>query len=101
MNYRVQSRHTETDADGRTFAPGEVITDLNTEADYNKRKIAGGVYVAEQPKAEAGATDAAVGLAEESGVDLTGIEGTGSGGRITKDDVEAAIEAEAETEKGD
>ena len=32
-------------------------------------------------------------MAEESGVDLAGIEGTGSGGRITKQDVEQSVTA--------
>ena len=36
------------------------------------------------------ATDAARELAETEGIDLTAIEGTGSEGRITKSDVEAA-----------
>lgn len=39
------------------------------------------------------ATSAAVELASEIGVDLRSVEGTGSGGRITKSDVEAAVGA--------
>lgn len=37
------------------------------------------------------ATDAARALADESNIDLTTIDGTGAEGRITKDDVTAAI----------
>lgn len=39
------------------------------------------------------ATDAAKKYAEEKGVDLSGLVGTGSGGNITKGDVELAIKA--------
>lgn len=42
---------------------------------------------------EPDATPAAARLAAESGVDLALIKGTGSGGRITVTDIEAAIEA--------
>lgn len=41
---------------------------------------------------ELNATDAARREARERGVDLTGVEGTGSGGRITIDDVRNAVE---------
>lgn len=44
------------------------------------------------PDAE-GATDAAVELAAELGVNLTEVEGTGRDGRITVADVRAAAEA--------
>ena len=37
------------------------------------------------------ATDAAIELAKENEVDLSTIEGTGSGGRILKSDVERAL----------
>lgn len=42
---------------------------------------------------EPDATPAAARLANESGVDLALIKGTGAGGRITVTDVEASIEA--------
>lgn len=38
------------------------------------------------------ATEAAAALADEKGVDLTEIEGTGAHGRITKADVEKVAE---------
>lgn len=41
------------------------------------------------------ATDAARQLAADSNIDLADVEGTGSGGRITVDDVRVAIEARA------
>jgi pyruvate/2-oxoglutarate dehydrogenase complex dihydrolipoamide acyltransferase (E2) component len=39
---------------------------------------------------DAGVTEAAKALAEEEGVDLTAVEGSGKGGKVTKDDVAAA-----------
>lgn len=39
------------------------------------------------------ATDAAVAYAKDQNVDLADVKGTGSGGRITKDDVEAYVKA--------
>ena len=42
------------------------------------------------------ATEAARELAEAEGLDLSEIEGTGSGGRVTKGDVEDALDARAE-----
>ena len=52
------------------------------------------------PEAEAVAeidiTDAARKLAEENGIDLAGLEGSGAGGRILKGDVEKAIRARAD-----
>lgn len=40
------------------------------------------------------ATDAARKLADELGLDITEVDGTGKDGKVTKDDVEAAAEAE-------
>ena len=52
------------------------------------------------PEAEAAPeiniTDAARKLAEENGIDLAGLEGSGAGGRILKGDVEKAIRAQAD-----
>lgn len=39
------------------------------------------------------ATDAAVALAEENGIDLATVNGTGNNGRIGKPDVQAAIDS--------
>lgn len=48
---------------------------------------------ARRAEPESGATDAAVELADELGVDITAVEGTGKGGKITVADVRAASEA--------
>jgi pyruvate/2-oxoglutarate dehydrogenase complex dihydrolipoamide acyltransferase (E2) component len=45
----------------------------------------------QEGNAEIDATDAARELANENGVDLNDVEGTGADGRITKDDVEAYL----------
>jgi len=58
---------------------------------------------------ETDATDAAKALAAQHGIDLATVTGTGSDGRITKDDVQALVtpepepepEAEPETGPGD
>ena len=54
------------------------------------------------PEAEAAPeiniTDAARKLADENGIDLAGLEGSGAGGRILKGDVEKAIRAQADGE---
>jgi pyruvate/2-oxoglutarate dehydrogenase complex dihydrolipoamide acyltransferase (E2) component len=52
----------------------------------------------EAPEAPAGpdATEAAVTLAGEHGLDLAQIKGTGAGGRITVGDVRSAVPAEPE-----
>ena len=44
----------------------------------------------ERQEAEVNATEAAALEAGRRGVDLAAVEGTGSGGRVTKDDVEEA-----------
>lgn len=40
---------------------------------------------------KANATDAAIALAEERGIDLADVTGTGAGGKITKGDIEALV----------
>jgi translation initiation factor IF-2 len=54
---------------------------------------------AEEEVVEISATDAARELAEEHGLELPGIEGTGKDGRILKSDVEAAVEVAEEAEE--
>ena len=52
----------------------------------------------EAQAAEINITDAARKLAEDNGIDLATIEGSGAGGRILKGDVEKAIRAKADEE---
>ena len=51
---------------------------------------------APEPATTTDATDAAKALADEHGLDLATVTGTGADGRITKDDVQQAIDAQAE-----
>ena len=67
----------------------------NEDGTYSKRYLqldANGVPVEQHPE-EVKITSAAADLAEELGVNVEEIEGSGSEGRITKGDVEAAAEA--------
>lgn len=64
---------------GETLTPPEQVWRANQD-----------VLVLDTPQPEA--TDGAVEAARELGVDLTTVQGTGSGGRITKPDVERAAE---------
>jgi large subunit ribosomal protein L21 len=65
------------------------------EADVAEAEVAA-------PEAEAAPeidiTDAARKLADENGIDLAGLEGSGAGGRILKGDVEKAIRAQTDGE---
>jgi len=59
-------------------------------------RIADATVVEEKPESyyeDISTTGAAADLADELGVDLSTVEGTGKGGRITKADVEAAANA--------
>jgi large subunit ribosomal protein L21 len=71
-----------------------VITEAAAEPDV----VAAAEPEAEAPAAEIDITDAARTLAEENGLDLTKIEGSGAGGRILKGDVQKAIRAQADEE---
>ena len=59
----------------------------NEDGSYSRRRAS--VEVEDEVEA----TDAAVELAEELGVDLASVEGTGVGGRVTVGDVRAAADA--------
>ena len=43
---------------------------------------------------EIDATDSAKALAKENGIDLSSVKGSGDGGRITKPDVQAVVDAQ-------
>jgi pyruvate/2-oxoglutarate dehydrogenase complex dihydrolipoamide acyltransferase (E2) component len=60
------------------------------------RMAAGGAPVEPTPAVDVDATAGAVELADEHGIDLEAIEGTGVDGRVTKADVEAAIAAQGD-----
>ena len=70
------------------------------EADVAKAEVAEAEVAAPEAEAapEIDITDAARKLADENGIDLAGLEGSGAGGRILKGDVEKAIRAQADGE---
>jgi pyruvate/2-oxoglutarate dehydrogenase complex dihydrolipoamide acyltransferase (E2) component len=74
--------------DGETYAPGDEVDMTAEEAEENGLVAIGAVEVTEEVQA----TEAAAELAEEEDVDLASIDGTGSGGKILKSDVEDALE---------
>lgn len=90
---------------GKALFPGEVSEDINpkiAEKLIQDRpddfEIVGAEDRAES--LEVSASDAAVKLAAEHGIDLATIEGTGKDGSIVKKDVEIAITALATSEDG-
>lgn len=68
------------------------LLEAATKADVVKMAERGLVALKEPDIFSADATDSAVKLAKEAGIDLGEVTGTGAGGRITKADVEALIE---------
>jgi 2-oxoglutarate dehydrogenase E2 component (dihydrolipoamide succinyltransferase) len=86
--------------DGGTVTSNEVIAHIDTEAAAQaSAPAAAGKAEKRQPEAasrpEKSAMPAAQRLAAEKGVDVTAIEGTGRGGRVTKEDVARAAEGAA------
>lgn len=77
------------------MATGDVVT--LTEEDAEPLLLNGHIVEVEDPDPPK-ATDAAVRLAEQEGIDLNTVTGTGKDGQITHDDVHAAIEAESHEE---
>jgi pyruvate/2-oxoglutarate dehydrogenase complex dihydrolipoamide acyltransferase (E2) component len=96
--YFVRSRHSEDMASGKLGEPGEWVVGVDPTNPYDKAKIDAGVFVLEQPN-PINATDAAEAKAAKLEVDLSTVPGTGSGGRITVDDVESAANPKANEEE--
>ncbi|GMV54322.1 MAG: dihydrolipoyllysine-residue succinyltransferase component of 2-oxoglutarate dehydrogenase complex [Betaproteobacteria bacterium] len=73
---------------GTSVTSGEVIAQIDTEAQPIAGKaVATAAAAAVQPAMAVSALPAARKLAEEKGVDLAAIQGSGRGGRVTKADV--------------
>jgi pyruvate/2-oxoglutarate dehydrogenase complex dihydrolipoamide acyltransferase (E2) component len=73
--------------------PDEVAEGLLLQEDVWKAE-------AKAPKAPPAPSESVVALAEERGIDLTKVEGSGAGGRIVKKDVEAAVATAAKALAG-
>ena len=85
----VEGDHADDVTYGRVLAePGAVATDEARTAEEIEASAA-----ANNEASEVNATDGAVEAANELGVDLATVTGTGADGRITKADVEAAHSA--------
>lgn len=96
--YFVKSSHAEDTAAGQMAEPGEWVIGVDPERPYDAAKIDAGVFVLEKPNAVK-ATGAAEAKAAELEVDLSTVAGTGSGGRITVEDVESAAKPNANEEE--
>lgn len=82
--------------DGIRYHPGDLLevpayaVPSITEANPPFGRVVGDLEEATRP---VDATDAARALADEEGVDLGSLEGTGEDGRVLKSDVEAALDS--------
>jgi pyruvate/2-oxoglutarate dehydrogenase complex dihydrolipoamide acyltransferase (E2) component len=93
--------HAQDLPSGRMVAPGEVLDDVDD--DEVKDLLAEGklVYLDELEEEGPNATEAAIALAAEKGINLTEIRGTGKDGSVTKDDVADHISKHGDpTEEG-
>jgi len=76
--------------DGRILEPGQTreLTSDEAALPHNQRLVALGTLVPAQTAAKVNATDEAIQLAADNGVDLAELQGSGAHGRITKGDVD-------------
>jgi pyruvate/2-oxoglutarate dehydrogenase complex dihydrolipoamide acyltransferase (E2) component len=85
---RVAVSHPEEVHTGATFAPGEEAIGFDPSNEEDARKLEEGRFVVIQEKAARPPSKEAVAKAEELGVDLSEVAGTGKDGAITVADVE-------------
>lgn len=78
-------------------APNEVLTESAGSAHAMKARAAGQPVADDRRLTSPSATPIAAKVAHELGVDVSGVPGTGPGGRITRRDVEAYAAGEAKT----
>lgn len=100
QEYKWVGTHVQEITGGRMLEPGERMT-LDEEAVeeyHNADLIAQGLLIPLGEAAEPLASEAAVDLAQQEGVQLNAVTGTGVDGRITKADVERHL---AETVRAD
>lgn len=90
--YRLTSAHAEDIGTGALPEPGEEF-DADPSSDAMVRLLAEGKAVELPGLVPPSATEAAERRAEELGVDLGNVEGTGAKNKVTVDDVEKAADA--------
>lgn len=98
--YRVASAQIEDISTGAMFAPGETAVGFDPDNPYDAAKLVEGKFVAiaaPEPAAPDPTPDS-VKRAEELGVDLSKVAGSGKDGRITVSDVEKAHQDEETSE---
>lgn len=80
----------------------ETLEEQLAEAQKNDHRDENGQFTPAEEGGEApNASDAAIALAEQHGIDITTVTGTGTNGNITKPDVQAVIDAASEVEGTD
>jgi pyruvate/2-oxoglutarate dehydrogenase complex dihydrolipoamide acyltransferase (E2) component len=92
MQYRVISAQVEDIHTGASFGPGEVAIGFDPDNPYDAAKLADEKFVAVAEPDGPEITDEARELAEQLGVDLEKVAGSGQNGRILIGDVQKASE---------
>lgn len=95
QRYRFVGDHVESLSDGTTLEPGEFYDldsdSITTESDHEL--VTMGKLLKSIESEPVNASPAAVQLASDHGIDLSEVHGTGTGGQITKPDVEGFLAA--------
>lgn len=102
MEYKYVGGHAQDLASGQMLEPGETaeLDEEQVKDSHNAALIEDGLLISVEEAEEPQATEAAIAAADELGVNLNAVTGTGSHGQITKADVEEFASAQAE-EGGD
>jgi pyruvate/2-oxoglutarate dehydrogenase complex dihydrolipoamide acyltransferase (E2) component len=97
MEYKWVGNHPQDLADGRWLAPGDTteLSDEDLSDPHNDALLKLGALIPTGEDSVPDATEPAMELAGEHGVPLTAITGTGSGGRIIKEDIERYLADES------
>lgn len=96
----VVRRHVVSLACGQMLGPGETSDKVDPEDPGDSALIEEGLLVPRKKKPEVKISDAAKKKAAELGIDIDTVEGTGAGGSIKVEDVEAAKEKEEQNASG-
>lgn len=97
MTWIVRSTHPESLHNGRIIVPGQEVVGVDPELDKGLIDRGAIFFVRSEDEPEAAATDAALILIEEHGLDAEEIKGTGKDGRVTEPDVRKVLEQASAT----